>query len=170
MKRPRLVPLLLSLALAGCGSLFSGSAMRDSDQRAAAIYADCDAQLRAGKLKSYRQTVDCARPRVLAAYQENAYPYMDLVNFDLAVRAAGAERIDTGFATAADVKRDLAELERRLDQERERRLSVTTWTGAAPPLAPPQQQLLAGLDALTGRSIPRAGSDCFQVGSFNRCQ
>lgn len=170
MKRMKMMPLLLALALAGCGSLFSGSAMRDSDQRAAAIFADCDAQLRSGRLKSNRQAVDCARPRVLAAYQENGYPYMDLVNFDLAARASGAELIDTGFSTEADVKRDVAELERRIAAERERRLGVTTWTGASPPLIPPER-LLAGLDALTGRTFPRSGSaDCFQLGKVTRCQ
>jgi hypothetical protein len=143
--------------------------MRDADLRAKAAYADCDAQLRQGTLKSHRQATDCARPKVLAAYQMNGYPFMDLIELDLAARTAAADRIDTGFANEADVNRDLTELDRRLLIERQRRIDVTNATGGAAAAMPPQQ-LLAGLDALTGRALPRAGSSCFQIGSFSRCE
>jgi len=165
--RPILV--LTALLLSGCVIAYSSAAMRDSDRRAQAAYADCDRQHQSGKLRSYRLAVECARSRVIAAYQENAYPFMDLVEFDLKARAAGAERIDTGFATPEAVQKDLAELERRLLAERERRMSVARATGGAPSTVPPEQ-FLAGLDALSGRALPPAGSSCFQIGQFNRCQ
>jgi len=163
----KLVAATILVLLAACG-VFSGQAMRDSDQRAQAAYADCDAQLRSGRLKSHRQAVACAKPEVLAAYQENAYPFMDLVELDLAARAAGAERIDTGYASEADVDRDIAELDRRIAAERQRRIDATHATaGAVAPV--PAGQLLAGLDALTGRAVPRNDKPCFAIGSFKHC-
>lgn len=164
-----MILLLLAWALAGCGSTLSASATRDAERRAQAAYADCDAQLRRGQLKSYRQAVDCARPKVLAAYQENGYPYMDLVNLDLSARSIGAERIDTGFASEADVNRDIAELGRRIAAEQQRRLDAERSTGASPPIFPPER-LLVGLEALTNKPLPRAGANCFTVGSFTRCE
>jgi hypothetical protein len=163
-----LIPALFLSTLSGCASAFSVSAMRDSDARAAAVYADCTAQLRNGLLKSHRQAADCAKPRVLAAYQENGYPFMDLVQLDLAARAAGADRIDTGFAQEVDVDRDITELDRRILAERERRMAVANATGGNPASAP-AGQLLAGLDAITDRAAGKPGSACFQIGSFNHC-
>jgi hypothetical protein len=154
--------------LAGCTTYYSAAAMRESDSRAQAAYADCDAQLRTGRLKSHRQAVDCAKPKVLAAYEENAYPFMDLVNLDLAARASGADRIDNGFATEADVDHDLAELGRRIAAERQRRIEQTNARGGAASISPPDR-LLAGLDALTGRALPKSGPNCFEVGSFRHC-
>lgn len=142
--------------------------MREADTRAQAAYADCDAQLRSGRLKSHRQAVDCAKPRVLAAYQENAYPFTDLVDLDLRARAAGADRIDNGSASTADVDRDLAELDRRIAAERQRRIDEGSARGGAPSTVPPEQ-LLAGLNALTGRALPRSDSACFTVGTFKHC-
>lgn len=165
----RLILLLILAALAGCSSVFPATATREADARAQAAYAECDGQLRTGRLKSHRQAVECAKPRVLAAYQEGAYPFMDLVNLQLAARAAGAERIDNGFASEADVDRDLAELDRRILAERDRRIAQTRATGGGAAMAPPAQ-LLAGLDSLTGRALPPAGSSCFKIGSFSRCE
>jgi len=160
--------LLLAGTLGGCGTTYSGLAMRDSDDKAAAVYADCDQQLRAGKLRSYREAVLCAQPKVRQAYLENAYPYMDLVDFELEARMTGAEAIDAGTAKAADVARDVAELERRILAERERRIETTS-TIAGNPTRMPADQMLAGLSTLQGRQLPPATATCFSVGSFTHC-
>jgi hypothetical protein len=164
----RLIPAAVVLTLlAGCGTTTLSGATAEADAKAAAIIADCDAQLRAGKLPSYRQAVECARPRVLTTYAQAAYPYMDLVLFDLQERDIGAERIDLGTVDPTAVQRDIAELDRRLMTERERRIAARSGIGGAVPATRPEQ-LLAGLDSLS--SIP-AGKDteCFSVGSFTRC-
>lgn len=160
--------VLLGVALAGCGTTFSASATRNADQRAQAAFAECDAQHRAGVLRSYREAADCARPKVLAAYQQNGYPYMDLVNLDLGARALGAERIDTGFATAADVERDIATLERRIEAERERRRAGEMVAGGTAPYVP-LERLLVGLDTLASKPLPPRSANCFNVGSFTHC-
>ena len=86
MKTPLIALLLLGPILCGCVGTLSAPATRDAQSRADAAFAACDAQLRDGILKSHGQVVDCARPKVLAAYQENGYPNMDLVELDLGVR------------------------------------------------------------------------------------
>ena len=168
MSRGPVTFLLLALALSACGTTYSASATADADRKAQAAYAECDNRLRIGALRSYRQAADCAKPKVMAAYQENGFPFMDLIEFDQNMRTIGAERIDTGFASADDVNRDLAELDRRVVTERDRRLAsqrATGGTGAYLPL----DRLLVGLDSLTARRLPRPGETCFTVGSFKRC-
>lgn len=171
MREVPLHRILLALAslvtLAGCGTTTLGNATAAADTRAAAIFADCDAQLRAGKLTSYRQAVECARQPVLTVYAQAGYPYMDLVLFDLQEREVGAERIDFGSATPAGVQSDIAELERRLLAERERRIAARAGIGGAAAATPPGV-LLAGLTSLAAE--PQAkDTNCFSVGTFTHC-
>jgi hypothetical protein len=157
----------MSLGLTGCGTTDMSGATAEADAKAAAIVADCNAQLRSGKLTSYRQTVACARQPVIFVYSQAGYPYMDLVLFDLQEREVGAERIDFGTAQPDAVQRDIAELDRRLTAERERRIAARSGIGGAAASARPQQ-LLAGLDTLA--PIPAAqNTDCFKIGSFTHC-
>jgi len=163
--------LLLSPMLAGCVSTISAPATRDAEDRARAAFAACDAQFHQGILKSHREVVACARPKVIAAYQENGYPNMDLVELDLYARDIGAERIDDGDASVAAVDRDLAELDRRIVAEQQRRVAARSATsGGAPPVA--LAQLLVGLNTLSVRTpnLPAPGKNCFNVGSFSHCQ
>ena len=158
---------LIGLALAGCGTTDMSNATADADAQAAAIVADCNAQLRSGRLSSYRQAVACARQPVILAYSRAGYPYMDLVLFDLQEREVGAERIDFGTAKPDAVQRDIAELDRRLVAERERRIAARSGIGGAAAAARPEQ-LLAGLDTLA--PIPAAqNTECFKVGNFTHC-
>ena len=175
MKKNRLPILLLTtVALSGCGSaMLSRPALRDAQTEAQAAFADCNAQLHSGALKSYRQAAACARPKVLAAYQRNAYPFMDLVQLDLYAREQGARNIDAGTATVAEVNRQLTVLERRIDAEQARRIAArNATTGAAPPV--PLEHLLVGLNVINGTEAPRGGatvngSPCFQLGNFTHC-
>ncbi len=158
---------LAGLVLAGCGTTNLSGATADADARVAAIFADCNAQLRAGKLASYRQAVACARQPVLLTYAQAGYPYMDLVLFDLQEREIGAERIDDGVADPAAVQRDIAELDRRLMAERQRRIAARTGIGGAAAPARPEE-LLAGLPSLA--PLPAAkDTNCFTVGNFTHC-
>ena len=160
---------LFGLALAGCGSTYSTAAIREADEAARAAYADCDAQLKSGVLQSYRQAARCAQPKVLGAYKQSGYPYIDLVELELLARATGADHIDTGYAKVGDVDRDIAELERRIAEERQRRQEGELVNGGSAPYVPPQR-LLAGLTTLTERAPPAsASSNCFQIGSFSHC-
>jgi hypothetical protein len=164
----RLAALLaIGLAVAGCGTTTLSGATADADARAAAIFADCNQQFRDGKISSYRQAAECARGPVIFAYSQAGYPYMDLVLFDLQERQIGAERIDYGTSQQAAVFRDIAELERRLMAERERRIAARAGIGGAVAATRPEA-LLAGLDSLG--ALPTAKqTDCFSVGTFTHC-
>jgi hypothetical protein len=155
------------LALAGCGTTNLSGATADADAKAAAVFADCDGQLRSGRLTSHRQVAACAQNPVILAYSQAGYPYMDLVLFDLQERTIGAERIDFGTADPAAVQRDIAELERRLMAERQRRIAARSGIGGAVAATRPEQ-LLAGLDSLTALPVGK-DTECFSVGSFTRC-
>lgn len=170
MKRYVLSLVLVAGTLSACSSMImSKSALRDAHEQAQAAYAACNAQLRSGVLKSYRQAVACARPKVLAAYQRSGYPYMDLVKLDLYARKEGADHIDTGAASVAAVSHDLTILERRIAAEQQRRLAARAATGgAAPPI--PLSSLLAGLTAITGAPNAAPTTNCFKVGSFTHCE
>jgi hypothetical protein len=158
---------LLGLALAGCGTTTMSNATGEADTHAAAIFADCNAQLSGGKLTSYRQAVACAHDKVILAYSQAGFPYMDLVLFDLQERGIAAERIDFGTAQPDAAQRDIAELERRLVAERERRIAARSGIGGAVPAARPDQ-LVAGLDSLA--AIPASkDTECFSVGNFTHC-
>jgi hypothetical protein len=155
------------LALSACGTTNLSSATADADAQAAKIFADCNDQLRSGKLTSYRQAIVCAQDRVILAYSQAGYPYMDLVLFDLQERRIGAERIDFGTAQPDAVQRDIAELDRRLMAERERRIAARAGIGGAVPATRPEQ-LLAGLNSLGALPAAKA-TECFSVGSFTHC-
>ncbi len=158
---------LAALVLAGCGTTNLSGATADADATAAAVFADCDGQLRSGRLTSHRQVAACAQNPVILAYSQAGYPYMDLVLFDLQERGIAAERIDFGTADPAAVQRDIAELERRLMAERQRRIAARSGIGGAVAATRPEE-LLAGLDSLTSQPAA-ANTDCFSVGNFTHC-
>jgi len=155
------------LTLAGCGTTNNTASMADTEARAGAIFANCDAQLRSGALRSYRQVVECARNPVLTVYAAAAYPFMDLVLFDLQERDIAADRIDHGEIRPADAQRDIAVLEQRLKAERDRRIAARDGIGGAVPSARPEQ-LLAGLPTLQPQAAA-PDTNCFSVGSFTHC-
>jgi hypothetical protein len=158
---------LTALALSACGTTTLSNATADADAQAAKVFTDCNDHLRSGKLNSYRQAAACAENQVILAYAQAGYPYMDLVLFDLQERRIGAERIDYGTAKPDAVYRDIAELERRLMAERERRIAARAGIGGAVPATRPEQ-LLAGLDALTSVAAVK-DTECFAVGGFTHC-
>jgi|SRR5579875_1455975 len=164
------VAFVLGLALVGCGTTnLHSAAMTEAKNRAAAVFADCDAQLRDGTLRSYRQAVECARQPVLIAYAQAGYPFMDLVLFDLQERDIAADRIDRGEVQPADARRDIAVLDQRLQAEADRRMAARSGIGGAVPATRPEQ-LLAGLPTFQPQLVPApVGNGCFTVGNFTHC-
>lgn len=161
--------LCLLGALAACGTAYSTAATRDAERRAEAAIAACNAQLRDGILKTYSAAAACAKPQVLAAYEDAAYPFMDLVNLDLDARQIGAARIDSGAASPAAVGRDIATLDQRIAAEQERRFAARGGIGGAARPTPPEA-MLAGLAALAEPAMPPPGGNCFSLGSSAHCE
>jgi len=144
----------------------------EADEKAKAAYAQCDAMGAAGRLTSRVAVVDCAIPKVVAAYQGAGYPYMDLVYVSTIARRIGAGRVDAGVVTEPDLRRDLAELDGRIAAEDQRRLDIMKYGGRPVPVS--ADFLVQGLNSFapapTAAALP-AGSapSCFTLGAEKRC-
>src|SRR6185437_6221137 len=98
--------------LSACGS--SGPtetpAIKAAGEEMRGIRADCEARRRSGELTGVTAVERCAEPRVIAAYQNAGYPYMDLIRFAEAARLAGAQKVDNGEIGESEYERQRLEL------------------------------------------------------------
>jgi hypothetical protein len=88
---------------------------------AEAAMLECKAKRQRGELKTYKASIECSNPKVFAAYKEAGDPNLDLLSIMLAARLVGAENVDKGKVTEAEYQLQLAELNSRLNGERQRR-------------------------------------------------
>jgi len=116
--------------------------MRDTTK---AAVLECRERRIRQEFKTYRQSVDCSNPKILAAYESSGYPYMDLVRLLLDARMMAAENLDKGAITETVAETQSAELERRLTAEDQKRRAA----GAAntPVAASDPGAYLQGLNA-----------------------
>lgn len=106
--------------LSGCG-LSAAQRVQQAFRQANSIRVECRQRHLAGELKSYVERVRCGNDRVGQAIAESGYPYMDLVNLEIAYRMAVAHRLDKGELSEAEANLQLAELQTRLGSEQQRR-------------------------------------------------
>ncbi|MBU6463592.1 MAG: hypothetical protein KGK01_02060 [Bradyrhizobium sp.] len=85
------------------------------------ILTECNQKRLRKEVSGYKGSVECSSPRVIAAWRERQYPYMDLINVYEAARLVGAENVDRGKISVAEYKFQLAELQSRLTAEDQRR-------------------------------------------------
>ena len=88
---------------------------------AEAAMLQCKEKRLRGELKTYKASIECSNPKVYAAWKEAGDPNLDLVSIMLAARLVGAENVDKGKITDAEYQLQLAELNSRLNNERQRR-------------------------------------------------
>jgi hypothetical protein len=160
----RIVVVLLVLVLGGC--VFAAQSGRDkwAAETSAKAITDCQAKIRTGELRSYQAAAECARPRIMGAYQEAAFPFEDLVAIKIQAVQYGAESIDSGEVPLGEVQRQLAVLDQRIEADADRRRDANYFYDAPPPAAP--AQLLFGLNAIDGSTH----KDCLKIGSYMRCR
>jgi hypothetical protein len=120
--------LVASVAVAGallsaCGGArpTDTPAIKAASERMRDIHAQCEARRRNGELTSVTAVERCAEPRVIAAYQEAGYPYMDLIRFAEAARLAGAQKVDQGEIGEDEYDHQRLKLRDRLAAEINRR-------------------------------------------------
>jgi hypothetical protein len=161
------LPVAITLALAACGpsepaptppmlsQASVAQAVKAASEKATAAVRECADKRQSGELKTHVASVECSNPRVLAAYQEAHYPFMDLIQVQTAARLDGAKKIDSGELTDAEYQREADELAGRVKAEIHLRLEAT-----APGTSPAQvsqvepqtaQALLQGLPGLQSR-------------------
>ena len=161
----------LVLALAGC--FVQESRKREADAEANAAYAQCETLRHSGKYKTELAAVDCAVPTVVAAYEQTAYPFNDLIYISIQARRIGAAKVDAGIVTEAQYRHDLAVLDARLAAEDKRRRGVMEYGGNPQPT--PVSVLTQGLPAFapapTVAALPLgAKPGCVPLGDIRRCK
>ncbi len=161
--------IVMTLALAGCFAAQGRN--EEAAAKAKATYAQCEELRGIGQLRSHVAAVDCAVRPVLAAYDEAAYPFMDLIYISIQARRLGAANLDAGDVTESQYQHDVAELDARLAAEENRRRESQTFGGNAPPVG--ADTFIKGLPAFaptvaTG-PLPPPGS-CLSLGAIRPCK
>ena len=103
------------------------------------------------EFRTYKQSVECSNPKILAAYEGSNYPYLDLVRAMLAARLIAAENLDKGAITEVQAQSQAAELESRIGSEDQRRREAADAQAAA---ATTTDALLQGLSAFQVANRP----------------
>ncbi|HUK61596.1 MAG TPA: hypothetical protein VLV50_20350 [Stellaceae bacterium] len=169
MRRLTAAAFLLVLALTGCFQLTGRTSEARSDEQAA--WARCEQQREIGRLRTHVAAVDCAVKPVLAAYEDAAYPFMDIVYVSIQARRRGAQRVDAGEISEQQYRRDVTALEGRLAAEEKRRNDIQLFGGRATPTPP--EQLVGGLpsfapEARASAPAPTANG-CVPLGAIKSC-
>jgi hypothetical protein len=151
----------IGLCLAGCG-LSQEAAMaqqaqkiKEAKETSNAVVRECREKHLRGEL-NHKQMNECANPRIYAAWQEAGDPYLDLLNIQLAAALVCGENIDKGKATEAECRLQIAELQSRLNNERQRREAMRAQAAAQTQAANAQSAavLMQGLAALQTANRP----------------
>ena len=119
MKRLAIAGAVL-VVLSGCG-LVQAQRWREAANRADQIMSECRDKRLAGVLSGHVASVRCSNERVRLEYAESGFPYMDLIDLQLAHRAAIARRFDAGTLSEEDAILQLAEYSVRINTEMMRR-------------------------------------------------
>lgn len=167
-----LVAASLAVALGGC--FFAGARQGAADAKAQAAYARCDRLFQAGQLQSRLDAVNCAAPDVVAAYQESAYPYDDLVYTAIEARRIGAANVDAGNTSEGQYRHDVAALDQRIAAEEARRRAQSIFSDAA---ITPGATLVEGLPAFVPapdaaalpKNTQKTSSGCTPVPGLRTC-
>jgi hypothetical protein len=142
------------------------------------ILAECNEKRLKKEVKGYKGSVECSSPRVIAAWRERRYPYMDLIDVYEAARLVGAEKVDAGKLSEGEYKLQLAELQSRLTAEDQRRnlaIANTQIAQAQVQVADAQSKaaMLQGLSAFRMATNPPSSTInvnvCNQRGQIDTC-
>jgi len=130
-------------------------------ERINTIRAECNDKRIKKELKGFKAAVECAGPKVIAAWRERQYPYMDLIELYEAASLVGADKVDSGRLSEPEYKLQLAELRSRMTAEEQRRTLAVANTRAAEAQAQAaatqaNAAILQGLSAFQAANRPNA--------------
>lgn len=134
-----------------------------------AIRAECDGKLEAGVYKTFYQRTECFNEGFMSIYSESKYLYQDLVHLSNVYRLAVAERVDKGEFTKTEAQVIMAELERIIATEEQKRVAYAR--AAQTQEAQNMWQVLLGLGVLNQSIQPlqRKPITCTQTGNMINC-
>ena len=129
-----LVVVALVLSASGVANSVSNSALaQDSAQQALpaamatplektrAAIAECRERRLRKELANYKESAECASPKIFAAWREANYPHMDLITAWLNAREAASAQVDQKTITSKEFERQMSLLTQRLTAEEQRR-------------------------------------------------
>lgn len=100
--------------------------------QAQAASDECKNKRLAGELKTHVDVVNCANPRIRAAWQAANYPYMDLIDQVLAHRLLIAEELDRKKLTEGEAQVELtAFISKMVEEGQQRALAAQAVTSHA---------------------------------------
>ncbi len=88
-----------------------------------AAIAECRERRLRKELASYKESAECASPKIFAAWREANYPYMDLLTAWLNAREEASAQVDQKAITPKEFERQMGLLTNRLTAEEQRRRS-----------------------------------------------
>jgi hypothetical protein len=162
MSRLRLISLaLVGLAVSECGALAQSSdpqasvaALAAPLEKGRAAIAECRRRRLNRELATYRESAECSRPAVFAAWQQAHYPHMDLITAWLSARELASGRVDQNTIQPLEFERQMAEITNRLTAEERRRRTGSLSPGDKELRLPPSPQI-ASVPAAQGREKSR---------------
>jgi hypothetical protein len=171
------VGLYIFIFLGGCSAIQpqpKQAALQEASRKMEAAVLECRELRRRKTLKTFKESAECSRPKIIAAYQEAGYPYMDLIILFASARMAGAENLDKGKNTEAEVQLQMAELQKRIGAEEQKRnhaLANAQSIQADSQTAniPASEVLLQGLGAIQPAQIANRPAACNRTGGVTNC-
>src|SRR5713101_8247578 len=92
-----------------------------ASEKVRAAIAECGQKRLAKEINGFKASAECSNPKIIAAWQEAQFPYMNLIFVLTAARVVGGENMDKGKITEAEYNLQLAELNSRITAEEQRR-------------------------------------------------
>lgn len=167
----QVVSMVLVFGLAGC-AFSTLRRQQEAQLYSQQIITECRSKRLRGELSGHVASVLCSNDRIRQVWAESGYPYMDLIDLQLAYRMALAKRIDEGALSEEDTQLQLAELASRVNTEVQRR-NVMAQQAHSQRLQS-IGALLQGLAAWEQSQSPPALAaprpiNCYQYGNFIQC-
>jgi hypothetical protein len=103
------------------GAMPDAVVMKQAALQTKAAIMDCRKRRLSGELKTYAASAGCSNPKIMDAYQQANYPYLDLISLITSKRLELAEQIDGGKLTEAEAGLNFAQfMVGVVDEERQR--------------------------------------------------
>lgn len=97
------------------------AAVSDAAEKSRAAIAECRERRLRKEFSTYKETAQCASPKIFAAWREANYPHMDLITAWLNTRETASEKVDAKTITPKEFERQMLEVTNRLTAEEQRR-------------------------------------------------
>ena len=86
-----------------------------------AAIAECRDRMLHKEFRTYRESAQCASPKIFAAWRDANYPHMDLITAWLNARETASEYVDAKRITPKEFERQMLEMTNRVTAEEQRR-------------------------------------------------